>query len=127
MDTIEKNGGTNSATAPIAGAQSEEALKAKYGKLYRVGVTIPVDDDEEKEFSYYFKRPTVSSYDRFIQTTSKHGITKASRVFMLDAVVEEDRERLKADLEEYPGVGISIGNKLTEILGLTDSTNLKKL
>lgn len=125
MDTIEKNNG--STPAPVTGAQGEEALKAKYGKLYRVGVTIPVDDDEEKEFSYYFKRPTVSSYDRFIQTTSKHGITKASRVFMLDAVVEEDRERLKADLEEYPGVGISIGNKLTEILGLTDSTNLKKL
>ncbi len=112
---------------PATGAQREEALKAKYGKLYRVGVTVPIDDDEEKEFSYYFKRPTVPSYDRFIQTASKHGITKVSRVFMLDAVVEEDRERLKADLEEYPGVGVSIGNKLTEILGLTDSTNLKKL
>lgn len=124
MENTEKTTGT---PAPATAAQSEEALKAKYGKLYRVGVTIPVDDDEEKEFSYYFKRPTVSSYDRFIQTTSKHGITKASRVFMLDAVVDEDRERLKADLEEYPGVGISIGNKLTEILGLTDSTNLKKL
>lgn len=122
MENTEKTTGT-----PATAAQNEEALKAKYGKLYRVGVTIPVDDDEEKEFSYYFKRPTVSSYDRFIQTTSKHGITKASRVFMLDAVVDEDRERLKADLEEYPGVGISIGNKLTEILGLTDSTNLKKL
>ncbi len=124
MENTEKANGTpTTATA----AQSEEALKAKYGKLYRVGVTIPVDDDEEKNFSYYFKRPTVSSYDRFIQTTRKHGITKASRVFMLDAVVDEDRERLKADLEEYPGVGISIGNKLTEILGLTDATNLKKL
>lgn len=122
MENTEKTTGT-----PATTAQNEEALKAKYGKLYRVGVTIPVDDDEEKEFSYYFKRPTVPSYDRFIQTTSKHGITKASRVFMLDAVVDEDRERLKADLEEYPGVGISIGNKLTEILGLTDSTNLKKL
>ncbi len=126
MESIEKSTGTSTPTSATM-AQDEEALKAKYGKLYRVGVTIPVDDDEEKNFSYYFKRPTVSSYDRFIQTTSKHGITKASRVFMLDAVVDEDRERLKADLEEYPGVGISIGNKLTEILGLTDSTNLKKL
>lgn len=44
---------------------SEEQLKAKYGgKLYRVGITVPVDDESEKEFSYYFKRPTVPSYDR---------------------------------------------------------------
>lgn len=42
---------------------SEEQLKAKYGgKLYRVGITVPVDDESEKEFSYYFKRPTVPSY-----------------------------------------------------------------
>ena len=33
---------------------SEEQLKAKYGgKLYRVGITVPVDDESEKEFSYY--------------------------------------------------------------------------
>ena len=106
----------------------EEALKAKYGgKLYRVGIIIPVDDDEEKEFSYHFKRPSLPSYDRYVQSAAKQGITKASRVFMLDAVVDEDKERLKADMDEYPGVGISIGNKLTEILGLTDTANLKKL
>ena len=28
---------------------------------------------------------------------------------MLDAVVDEDKERLTADMEEYPGVSISIG------------------
>ena len=38
---------------------------------------------------------------------------------MLDAVVEEDRERLIADMEEYPGVSLTIGDKLTELLGLT--------
>lgn len=105
----------------------EDVLKEKYGKVYRVGVTIPVDDDETEEFAYHFKRPAMPSYDRYIQTAQKQGITKASRAFMLDNVVEEDRERLKADMDEYPGVGITIGNKLTEILGLTDSVNLMKL
>ena len=95
---------------------SEEQLKAKYGgKLYRVGITVPVDDESEKEFSYYFKRPTVPSYDRYIKTAAQ-GITKASKAFMLDA-----------DMEENPGIAISIGNKLTEILGLTGTANLKKL
>ncbi|WP_050616973.1 MULTISPECIES: DUF6848 family protein [Intestinimonas] len=106
----------------------EETLKAQYGgKVYRVGLTIPVDDEEEKEFSYYFKRPSVASYDRYVKSASQIGITKASKVFMLDAVIDEDKERLTGDMEEYPGVAISIGNKLTEILGLTNTANLKKL
>ena len=99
---------------------SEEQLKAKYGgKLYRVGITVPVDDESEKEFSYYFKRPTVPSYDRYIKTAAQ-GITKASKAFML-------AERLTKDMEENPGIAIAIGNKLTEILGLTGTANLKKL
>ena len=99
---------------------SEEQLKAKYGgKLYRVGITVPVDDESEKEFS-------VPSYDRYIKTAAQ-GITKASKAFMLDAVIDEDAERLTKDMEENPGIAISIGNKLTEILGLTGTANLKKL
>ena len=93
---------------------SEEQLKAKYGgKLYRVGITVPVDDESEKEFSYYFKRPTVPSYDRYIKTAAQG--------------IDEDAERLTKDMEENPGIAISIGNKLTEILGLTGTANLKKL
>ena len=107
---------------------TEEQLKANYGgKLYRVGMTIPVDDEEEKEFSYHFKRPSVPSYDRYVKTAAKVGITKASKAFMLDAVVDEEKDRLSQDMEENPGIAITIGNKLTEILGLTDTANLKKL
>ena len=46
---------------------------------------------------------------------------------MLDAIVDEDKERLETDMEENPGIAITIGNKLTEILGLTNTANLKKL
>ena len=46
---------------------------------------------------------------------------------MLDAVIDEDAERLTKDMEENPGIAITIGNKLTEILGLTNTANLKKL
>lgn len=119
MEDPKKNEGTTPSTA--------EAMKEKYGKVYKVAVTVPVDDEETQEFSYYFKRPSVPSYDRYIKTASKIGMTKASKTFMLDAVVDEDRERLTADMEEYPGVAITIGNKLTELLGLTDGVNLKKL
>ena len=114
------------------GAEQEpdkiEELKRKYGgKVYRGKVTVPVDDESEQEYSYHFKRPSVPSYDRYVKTAAKVGITKASKTFLLDAVVDEDKERLTADMEEFPGVAITIGNKLTELLGLTDGINLKKL
>ena len=104
-----------------------EAMKQKYGKVYKVGVTVPVDDENEQEISYYFKRPSVPSYDRYVKTLAQIGASKASKRFMLDAVVEEDEARLTADAETYPGVAIAIGGKLTDILGLTNAVNLKKL
>lgn len=106
---------------------ASEAMKQKYGKVYKVGVSVPVDDENEQEVGYYFKRPSVPSYDRFVKTMSKIGISKASKAFVLDAVVDEDRERLVADMEEYPGLSITIGNKLGELLGLGNDVNLKKL
>ena len=107
--------------------ETEKQLKDKYGELYLAGMTIPIDDDHEKELSYHFKRPSVSSYDRYIKTAAKVGITKASKAFLLDAVIDEESERITADMEKNPGIAITIGNKLTETLGLTNTANLKKL
>lgn len=114
-------------TETVQPPATEEALKVKYGKLYRISITVPIDDEEEKEFSYHFKRPSVPSYDRYLKSASQIGMTKASKTFMLDCIVDEERDRLSADMEEYPGVAITVGGKLTEILGLTSNTNLKKL
>ena len=121
MENPKKNEG--SATAPDAA----EAMRQKYGKVYKVGVTVPVDDETESELSYHFKRPSVPVYDRFVKTMSKIGISKASKTFILDSVVDEDKERLTADMEEYPGISITIGNRLGELLGLGNDVNLKKL
>ncbi len=108
-------------------ANAAEAMKQKYGKVYKVGVTVPVDDENEQEISYFFKRPSIPVYDRFVKTMSKIGISKASKTFILDSVVDEDRDRLISDMEEYPGISITIGNKLGELLGLGNDVNLKKL
>ena len=123
------NGGAVEATLSTEAQKKKrvEELKAKYGMIYSVAMSVPVDDTQEIELSYYLKRPSVPSYDRYIKDAAKSGITKASKVFMLDCVVEEDRERLIVDMEENPGVAITIGNKLTEIMGLTGTANLKKL
>lgn len=130
MEEIMKAEATTAQATAVTAAGTKEskeaALRAKYGKVYCVAMTVPVDDTEEQEYSYYFQRPSVPSYDRYIKTASQ-GITKASKAFMLDAVVDEDQERLISDMEVNPGIAITIGNKLTEILGLTNSVNLKKL
>lgn len=128
MEDVKKTaqGETVSNTAAAAKAEAEQ-LKEKYKcKVYRVGITIPQDDSEEKEFAYYFKRPTIASYDRYLKSAAQQGIVKASKVFMLDCVTEESRDALIADMEEYPGIAVSVGNRLTEILGLTNA-NLKML
>ncbi len=106
---------------------SDEELKSKYGKVYRVGMTVFEDDETEIELVYHFKRPSVASYDRYVRSLAQIGASKASKQFMLDAVVDEDEARLTADAETYPGVAVAIGGKLTDILGLTNAVNLKKL
>lgn len=112
-------------TAPKA--DSDETLREKYGKVYRLGMTVFEDDETEMELRYRFKRPSVASYDRYVKTVSQIGASKASKRFMLDDVVDEDAERLAADVELYPGIAVAIGTKLTDILGLTSAVNLKKL
>ena len=122
MEDLKKND-----TAPATATAAAEAMKQKYDKVYKVGITAVVDDETEQEISYFFKRPSIPSYDRFVKTMSKIGISKASKTFILDAVVDEDRERLTSDMEEYPGISITIGNKLGELLGLGNDVNLRKL
>ena len=77
-------------------SQTEE-LKEKYGKVYRVGATIEVDDETEKNVEFFFKRPSTASYDRYVKTTAQ-GATKALKVFLFDNVVEESRVSLEATL-----------------------------
>ena len=102
-------------------SQTEE-LKEKYGKVYRVGATIEV----EKNVEFFFKRPSTASYDRYVKTTAQ-GATKALKVFLFDNVVEESRASLEANLEEFPALALSIGEKLLGMLGLSKQTNLKML
>lgn len=49
MEDQKKNG------AP--GLDTTEAMKQKYGKVYEVGISVPVDDENDQELNYRFKRP----------------------------------------------------------------------
>ena len=75
MEDPKKTEGITPTTDPA------QAMKEKYGKVYKVGITVPVDDDESKEFSYYFKRPSVPSYDRYIKTASTKTATASPPIW----------------------------------------------
>ena len=120
-----------------AGKENEAAKKEdvkslvkKYSgtdeKIYTVTTTVQVDDDTEEEFSYLFRKPKPASYDRYVKTIS-NSVTKASKSFVFDNIIEEQRDELKKTVEEYPAITISLADKLLRMLGLADTTSVKKL
>lgn len=124
MDATKKEDTSTPANEAVSLA---DQLKAKYGKIYRVSFSIPLDDDHEKNVEYFFKRPSTPSYDRFVKTMSQTGATKAGTAFSLDCVADESREALERDITEYPGIALTVSTKLTELLGIVNTTNLKLL
>lgn len=115
MKEVEANKGTTA-----------EEYKAKYGKVYRVGITLEPDDNTTVNLEYYFKKPATASYDRYVKGVSQSS-TKALKMFVLDNIVEEQTAKLEADLEEYPALALSVGEKLLNMLGLSKDINLKLL
>lgn len=107
-----------------------EGLKRKYklngGKIYTVTTSVQVDDDTEEEFTFLFSKPKPASYDRYVKTMS-NSVTKASKSFVFDNIVDEQKNELKETMEEYPAITISLADKLLRMLGLADTTSVKKL
>lgn len=105
-----------------------EALKKKYAaseeKVYTVVTTVQVDDETEDEFTFLFKKPKAASYDRYVKTMS-NSVTKASKSFAFDNIIDEQRDMLKETVEEYPAITISLADKLLRMLGLADTTSVK--
>lgn len=108
-------------------ALNPEELREKYGdRLYTVKIEIEVDDDTTDNREYIFRKPSTASYDRFVKTAA-NSPSKSSKDFVLDNIIDEQREMLQTDLEEYPALSMSIGDRLFSMLGLSKGTNVKKL
>ena len=105
-------------------------LKEQYSnsgeKVYLVTNTVMIDDDTEEEFAYLFRKPKPASYDRYVKLIS-NSASKASKSFAFDNIIPEQNNQLQADLEEYPAMAISLADKLLRMLGLADTTSVKKL
>ncbi|MCI8503670.1 MAG: hypothetical protein HFG77_07410 [Hungatella sp.] len=109
---------------------SVERLKEKYSgngeKVYTVNTSVMIDDDTDEEFSFVFVKPKTASYDRYVKMMS-NSATKAARAFSMDNIVPEQRDFLADTLNEYPAMSISLADKLLKMLGLADTTSVKKL
>lgn len=105
-----------------------EEIKAKYPdtKLYAVGINLEIDDETDERKEYIFKKPSTPSYDRYIKKASDTPKAASNR-FALDNIIEEHRDRLQADLEEYPAIALNITEKLFAMLGMAKSVDVKKL
>lgn len=102
----------------------EQAKETISESCYKVAVSFETSEDVRTEKEYTFHKPKVGSYDRYVRTLSKSP-TKASRVFVMDNVVESQKAKLTADLEQYPAIAITISDKLLSMLGLGDATLTK--
>ncbi len=104
-----------------------DELKNKREKLYEISAEIaPEEEDQTIEIKFKFKKPPVSSFDRYIKNVSKNSM-RAMTTFVKDNVVEEQLKELEESLEKYPALALGIGEKLMTMLGLPKDTNFKML
>lgn len=116
------------------GADEEkfQALCEKYkadgmqGKMYIVTTNLSQDDDMDRTLSFLFKEPKAASYDRYVKTANVSS-SKAMRTFVLDNICPEQKNALERQLAAYPAMGISLGEKLLYMLGLSKTTTVKRL
>lgn len=124
MDELFRNESMEPKTTP-APVDQIEAMKARYGKVYQISQSLTIDDGVYRDVQYFFRRPSVASLNRYLKAMSKDA-TKAMETYLLDCVAQESEQALWDDLDEYPAMVISVGQKLLELQGLGDA-NLKLL
>lgn len=102
------------------------ADKGMRGKMYIVTTNLSQDDDMDRTMEFLFAEPKAASYDRYVKTASVSS-SKAMRTFVLDNICPEQRKDLEKLLNDYPAMGISLGEKLLYMLGLSKTTTVRRL
>lgn len=95
-------------------------------KGYVVSTSLSQDDEMEEEWNFLFREPSSASYDRYAKTASSSS-SKAMKAFCLDNIHPDQREDLDDKLSKFPALGISLGEKLLYMLGLSKTTRVRRL
>lgn len=105
----------------------EEKMKAKYGVLYEIGVTVDEDDKTEgRVIIFLFKKPTIAVFNRYLKNAKKN-IAASTAVFTSDCIITEQEEQFREECERYPGLSLNMGSRLLETIGMGDNVNFRKL
>lgn len=122
-----ENGNEKVVAANVVEGINVADLKKKYGKIYEVNTEIqPEGEYDTRELAYYFVKPKTASFNRYIKETSKDAM-RAMNTFIKDNIVEEQLVDFEEKLEDYPAIGLGMGEKLLAMLGLPKNTNFKLL
>lgn len=100
--------------------------KSRYGKIYKIDVTIEPDDETTLEYEFIFKKPVQASFDRYMRSMNNSPM-KAARTFINDNIIPEQKEKLDEVTKEYQAMIITINEKLLFALGLGKDSSIKKL
>lgn len=99
---------------------AKQELEKKYGRIMTVEVTVPcLVTFQDKDMEFRFKMPTAADQDRLITELAKNKM-KAMTNICMSTVIPEDRENLKSNIEDYPGLPATIAEKIMRILGFGD-------
>lgn len=127
VDSSKKEAGEGSDTHVSIAPLNENGLKEKYEKLYEIEVTVDEDDEKEgRKISFVFKKPSVASFNRYVKGVSKD-LVKSTDNFARDNIIEEQLEAFKQECDVYPALSLNMGQKLLNILGLSDNVNFRRL
>ncbi|MEE9456743.1 MAG: putative phage tail assembly chaperone [bacterium] len=88
-----------------------------------ITVTVVLDDENETEFNF---TRSMEAYDRYLTTLiiDKKLLTAAS-VFLMDIVIEEEREALAYFLSAYPNEAMKIVSHIADVYSGSIETKLK--
>ena len=95
-------------------------------EMYIVSTNLAQDDDMDTTMEFLFNEPKAASYDRYVKTASVSS-SKAMKTFVLDNICDEQHRKMQNLLDKYPAMGISIGEKLLYMLGLSKTTTVRRL
>ncbi|MCL4514152.1 MAG: hypothetical protein M1379_00935 [Firmicutes bacterium] len=103
-----------------------EKWKKEFEGVYELRAETDDDKPEEVPLTLYFKRPGREELSRFAKSAAGETL-KATSQFVFDCRLYPDEQVLRKLFEEKPGLAISIGNKLSEIVGVNQVFTVKRL
>ena len=106
----------------------KDELKEKYStELYEVTVSVgDAEADNQKEYSFFFKKPSPADFGRFVKDSGQKTITAMTNLIS-STIVEEQKEEFAFATVEFPGIVVPVASELLKLLGVTADAIVKKL